>query len=131
MRINQSAVKFGAYKDGELVGVATTKDARSIASRWLKEHLAHAQVSFGLPEVDDRFAAWRVSLLDQATTHPVGELMITCIGGTIIRATDPELISRRLTPTIAISSINRDEPLREPQRQPTGTDIFLAMPGKS
>lgn len=54
-------------------------------------------LNLGLPEVDDRYEAWRVALLNE-TNQVVGELMIRCSDGEVIQSTKVDLILSRLSP---------------------------------
>ncbi|HXG36702.1 MAG TPA: site-specific DNA-methyltransferase, partial [Dehalococcoidia bacterium] len=120
-RLNRSAVRFGAYKNGEPIGVATADEARLIASEWLASYPYVSNISYGLPEVDDRYGAWRIALLNITTGQTVGEIMISCKDGSILQATETVLISRRLK----IQEVTQTDAVAIPLPigEPTGADI--------
>lgn len=95
--VNQLAARFAAKNgtDGER-SVESAGKAREVAQQWLTKNFNEPQLLFGLPEVDDRYEAWRVSLLNQ-TGEAVGELMIRCSDGQIMQATKPSLVESRLS----------------------------------
>jgi DNA modification methylase len=57
----------------------------------------NSALTFGLPEVDDRYHVWRVPVLDETTTR-VGEIVIDARSATIdaARSTDAETVTARL-----------------------------------
>lgn len=122
MRLNTSAIRFGAA-GGTNNGVATAKDARELASKWLSDNLPGVALHFGLPEIDDRYAAWRVSLINPVNDEAVGEVRIGCKDGAILQATSPALMQRRLNGQVS-GHIDIDGSSGEPKRRPTGTDIL-------
>src|SRR5512135_2160779 len=50
--------------------------AKQIVLVWLQSLQLENSVSFGLPEVDDRYHHWRVPLLNKATNERIGEVVI-------------------------------------------------------
>jgi ssRNA-specific RNase YbeY (16S rRNA maturation enzyme) len=56
--------------------VTTVAQAKEIASSWLAEVELNNVISFGLPEVDDRYHIWRVPLLSADTSKRIGEVVI-------------------------------------------------------
>ncbi|MGH9859437.1 MAG: DNA-methyltransferase [Candidatus Acidiferrales bacterium] len=56
--------------------VTEVAQARSIALEWLEATGLDKSVSFGLPEVDDRYHVWRVPLVKRGTKERVGEVVI-------------------------------------------------------
>ncbi len=99
VRVNRSASLLGSNDNLERSGVYTASEARRIATKWVSSWLQDGNLSFGLPEVDDRYGAWRVTMLDVPLGKPVGELMISCKDGTVLQASDPAVILRRLGST--------------------------------
>lgn len=122
MRINTSALRFGAGSETSS-GVPTAGDARGIATKWLSANLPLIRLALGLPEIDDRYAAWRVSIINPANNDAVGELRIACRDGAILQATSPSLIHLRLDGR-KVMQTEAGGPIDEPKRQPSGTDIF-------
>lgn len=111
--VNRLAVQF-ASKNGNGNGQAvhTAAKARDIAREWTEENILGFYLSTGLPEVDDRYEAWRVALLGEAN-QVVGELMIRCSDGEVIQATKIDVIMSRLTPKKnppSAQSISQTEP---------------------
>lgn len=57
-------------------GVLTTTDAKTIADLQVHSWGLDAQISYGLPEVDDRYHVWRVPLLSVSSRKKVGEIVV-------------------------------------------------------
>jgi len=96
--VNRLAVHF-ASKNGNGNGQAvhTAAKARDIAKKWTEKNIHGFCLSMGLPEVDDRYEAWRVALLGKES-QVVGELMIRCSDGEVVQATKTDVIMSRLAP---------------------------------
>jgi len=94
--VNRLAVHF-ASKNGNGNGqpVHTAAKARDIAKKWTEKYIHGFCLSMGLPEVDDRYEAWRVALLGEQS-QVVGELMIRCSDGEVVQATKTDLVMSRL-----------------------------------
>ncbi|MBI4333244.1 MAG: site-specific DNA-methyltransferase [Chloroflexi bacterium] len=94
--VNRLAAYFAA-KNGKVSesAVDTAGAAREVVRRWLRDNFDGVHLELGLPEVDDRYEAWRVALLD-GSGEAVGEVMIRCRDGEIVQATKPGLIRVRL-----------------------------------
>lgn len=56
--------------------VKDVRSAKSIAKELLKEYELEKTISFGLPEIDDRFHIWRVPLLNASNGKKLGEVVI-------------------------------------------------------
>jgi DNA modification methylase len=66
----------GTVSQQRKYSVLDVQAAKEIALVWLEQvQLEHA-ISFGLPEVDDRYHIWRVPLLNAATQERIGEGVI-------------------------------------------------------
>ena len=66
--------------------VVSTHDAKQAASTWLEAGNLAAAISFGLPEIDDRYHVWRVPLLNaNAKTLGVGEVVIDARTSLIVK----------------------------------------------
>ena len=78
--------------------VLTVADARRIARRHITAWDAGGQLTFGLPEIDDRYDIWRVPLLEAASGERVGEVAIDARSGTVQerRSTTPDVATGRL-----------------------------------
>lgn len=78
--------------------VNTAKEARDIAYNWIKQYLWEVADSIrtGLPEVDDRYDAWRVAIvLGNSEVYSIGEIRIDFKGNVILH-TNPNLIIKRV-----------------------------------
>lgn len=78
--------------------VKTVKQAKDIALILLKEYELNKSVSFGLPEVDDRYYIWRVPLINGNENNKVGEIVIDAKTSLINekKSTSKENIEKRL-----------------------------------
>lgn len=72
--------------------IKTADSVRDIVRRWLKETLPNLALDIGLPEVDDRYDVWRVSLMIGG--EAVGELQVDMEGRTKTY-TSPRIIAER------------------------------------
>ena len=72
--------------------------AKSISTGWLKTFNLENAVSFGLPEVDDRYHIWRVPLVKAGTKDRIGEVVIDAYTSLISASetTAPEVLEARL-----------------------------------
>jgi DNA modification methylase len=78
--------------------VLDVQAAKEIAVVWLERAQLQEAVSFGLPEVDDRYHVWRVPLLNKATGERIGETVIDAYTSLILEAksTSTETLEARL-----------------------------------
>lgn len=78
--------------------VRTVSQAKEIALVWLSQLGLQQAVSFGLPEVDDRYHIWRVPLRRKSAIEKVGEVVIDAYTTEILKAksTRPEMLEARL-----------------------------------
>lgn len=79
--------------------VKNTAEAKKIATSWLKEADLSKAVSFGLPEVDDRYHIWRVPLVSTINQeHGLGEVVIDAYNSLILtdKTTSPSVLEARL-----------------------------------
>jgi len=76
----------------------TVEQAREVATVWLTQANLQNAVTFGLPEVDDRYHVWRVPLKGKASGKPVGELVIDAYTSLVLeeRSTRLDIIEARL-----------------------------------
>lgn len=72
--------------------------AKHIALVWLQKVNLEHSVSFGLPEVDDRYHIWRVPLLNKATRERIGEVVIDARTSLILqdKSTSAAMLENRL-----------------------------------
>lgn len=77
--------------------VSTVKDAKSIASDYLKRVELEKVTRFGLPEIDDRFDIWRVPVLS-LDGNKIGEVVIDAITTLIddTKTTTSSILENRL-----------------------------------
>ncbi len=79
-------------------GLLTVQQAREVATQWLANVGFQELVTFGLPEIDDRYHVWRVPLVKLLSKERVGEVVIDA-RTSIIRAdqtTSKEVLQGRL-----------------------------------
>jgi 16S rRNA G966 N2-methylase RsmD len=78
--------------------VLDVQAAKKVALLWLQQAQLQKAVSFGLPEVDDRYHVWRVPLLAQATQNRIGEVVIDAYTSLILadKSTAPAVLEARL-----------------------------------
>jgi DNA modification methylase len=79
-------------------GVLNVEDARAIAGTWLEAVSLTNVIGFGLPEIDDRYHVWRVSLLSQTQGERLGEVVIDARSTLVVekQTTRPEVLEARL-----------------------------------
>jgi DNA modification methylase len=78
--------------------VLTVEDARKIGQVWLKTVGLENAIAFGLPEIDDRYHVWRVSLVGRDQRVRVGEMVIDARTSLICKdkTTSRDILERRL-----------------------------------
>jgi len=79
-------------------GLLTAQEARTAATEWLARLGLQELVTFGLPEVDDRYHIWRVPLLKGGTVERVGEAVIDARSSLLLadRSTTKDVLEARL-----------------------------------
>ena len=65
--------------------VLDVKTAKQVALVWLQRLQLDKAISFGLPEVDDRYHVWRVPLLNASDHSLVGEVVIDARSSLVIK----------------------------------------------
>ncbi len=78
--------------------VLDVKAAKQVCDVWLQRANLQNAVSYGLPEVDDRYHVWRVPLLNKTSKELIGEVVIDAHTSLILenKSTAPELLEARL-----------------------------------
>ena len=78
--------------------VLNVEDARKVATTWLDNFDLTGAVTFGLPEVDDRYHVWRVPLVGRDSQERVGEIVIDAYTSLLLadKSTSPEVLEARL-----------------------------------
>lgn len=78
--------------------VLNTKEAKEIASIWIKNIDLEKVIKFGLPEIDDRYNVWRVPLLTKSDNSHIGEVVIDAFSSLIQKdkSTSKDTLEARL-----------------------------------
>jgi DNA modification methylase len=78
--------------------VLDVQSAKEAALTWLEDMRLDRVISFGLPEVDDRYHVWRVPLLNAANHEPIGEVVIDARSSLILKdkSTNSATLEHRL-----------------------------------
>jgi DNA modification methylase len=90
--------KPATISEGRNYLVKNTKEAKSIATKWLEEVELIQAIGFGLPEIDDRYHIWRVPLTKKISKTKIGEIVIDAFTTEILRdkSTKSEMLEARL-----------------------------------
>jgi len=83
--------------------VENVKQAREIALSIVKLYELENAITFGLPEIDDRYRIWRVPLRKKGTKNNIGEVVIDAKSSLIDnqRTTQKEILE---TSTLSVLS---------------------------
>lgn len=78
--------------------VLDVKAAKKVANFWLERARLENAITFGLPEIDDRYHIWRVPLVSKISTEPIGEVVIDAYTSLILedKSTTPAVLEARL-----------------------------------
>lgn len=78
--------------------VKTVSAAKKVSTVWLEQIGLENVVTFGLPEVDDRYHIWRIPIKSRANKTAIGEIVVDAYSGEILvdRTTTPDLLESRL-----------------------------------
>ncbi|MBF0459598.1 MAG: site-specific DNA-methyltransferase [Nitrospirae bacterium] len=78
--------------------VTLVVEAKNISEGWLKTFNLENAVSFGLPEIDDRYHVWRVPLIKMGTKERIGEVVIDAYTSLVVvdETTAPDVLEARL-----------------------------------
>lgn len=90
--------RTGMVSEQRKYNVLDVQAAKQIARVWLeRSELEHA-ITFGLPEVDDRYHIWRVPLLNAATQERIGEAVIDAYTSLVLedKSTATNVLEARL-----------------------------------
>lgn len=71
MKNNKSEVA-----DRRNYSVSSVAEAKAIGTEWLTHHELINAVTFGLPEIDDRYHIWRVPIRKKGSKAAIGEIVI-------------------------------------------------------
>ena len=77
--------------------VKSVSEAKTISKEYLREIELEKVISFGLPEIDDRYNIWRVPLINNENER-IGEVVIDALTTLIdeSKTTSKELLEKRL-----------------------------------
>ena len=94
--------------------VRNVEEARGIALLWIQNMGLENAISFGLPEVDDRYHIWRVPLILNNSTDRIGEVVIDAKTSLIRedKSTKQDTLETRL--------LRRKEPKTRRKKTPNG-----------
>src|SRR5438477_11269254 len=89
-------------KSKKSYNVNSVAEAKKLAKGWLEEYGYQKAVTFGLPEIDDRYDVWRVPIVSKNNKHRVGEVIIDALTTLIDikRTTKPSVIESRLVQAV-------------------------------
>lgn len=90
-------------------GLLTAQEARTVTVAWLARLGLQELVTFGLPEIDDRYHIWRVPLLKTGTKERVGEAVIDAKSSLLLteRSTTKDVLDARLLGKREMEEANR------------------------
>jgi DNA modification methylase len=86
--------------------IRSVAEAKKLAKLWVDEYGFQDSVSFGLPEVDDRYNIWRVPLIARTNKHRVGEVNIDAVTSLIDdnKTTRPGVVEERLLQSVKLKT---------------------------
>lgn len=108
--------------------VVDVQSAKEIASAWLQTIELETTLCFGLPEVDDRYHAWRVPLIHTSSKQRLGEIVIDAHTSLVIesKTTDVPILKARLHKPTGEDRLEGSSHRKTPyQRSPLGNTIAL------
>src|SRR5882672_1192607 len=78
--------------------VKNVAEAKKISQNWVKEIDLVQAVSFGLPEIDDRYHIWRVPITKKNGKNKIGEIVIDAYTTEVLldKTTKQEMLEARL-----------------------------------
>ncbi|MBA7499440.1 hypothetical protein ES704_02184 [subsurface metagenome] len=133
--------KAATVAESRKYAVRNVAQARKIALVWLTNMRLENVVSFGLPEVDDRYHIWRVPLLSSATRDNVGEVVIDAMSSLILedKSTKQDILESRLlgrkyakrTRRQSTNGYCKVSPLRNTVAQGDSEEILQDLPAES
>ncbi|MGH9838426.1 MAG: DNA-methyltransferase [Blastocatellia bacterium] len=92
------ARKSNLVSEQRKYSVIDVKAAKQVCDVWLQRADLQNAVSYGLPEVDDRYHFWRVPLLNKANKEPIGEIVVDAYTSLILenKSTARDVLEARL-----------------------------------
>lgn len=78
--------------------VLNVSQAKKVAKNWLKHIELEGVITFGLPEIDDRYHVWRIPLVSKSSNKKIGEVVINARTSLVIesKSTKKEILEKRL-----------------------------------
>ena len=78
--------------------ILNVKQAKNVAKSWVKHLELEGVISYGLPEIDDRYHIWRVPLLGKFNNNVIGEVAIDAMTSLVLesKSTKKEILESRL-----------------------------------
>lgn len=91
-------LRTGTVSQKRRYNVLDVQAAKEIALVWLERARLERAISFGLPEVDDRYHIWRVPLLNAGAQDRIGEVVIDAYTSLVLKdkSTAPAVLEARL-----------------------------------
>ena len=106
--------------------VLNVEDARKVTKAWLENSDLVEAISFGLPEVDDRYHVWRVPLLGQDSHERIGEVVIDAYTSLLLqdKSTSPDVLEARL---LHRNTSKKKPPLKKKNYRPSNLRNTIAL----
>lgn len=106
--------------------VLNVEAARTVTTAWLESLDLAEAVSFGLPEVDDRYHVWRVPLLGRDSQERIGEVVIDAYTSLLLqdKSTSPDVLESRL---LHRNHSKKKSPLKPKNYRPSNLRNTIAL----
>jgi DNA modification methylase len=107
--------------------ILNVDDARLVAHNWLENIDLADAISFGLPEVDDRYHVWRVPLVGKDSQERVGEIVIDAYTSLLQqdKSTSPSILEARLLKRK--TAAKKRSPKKKKQYKPSNLRNTIAL----
>ncbi len=133
MRNSTTTAEFRKY------AVRNVKEAKKIALLWVQNMHLENTISFGLPEVDDRYHIWRVPLITNGSNNKIGEVVIDAKTSLIRedKSSKQDILEARLLKKIELkkkkntSEFCKISPLRNMVAMGDSEDVLQDLPSDS
>lgn len=78
--------------------ILTVSQAKKVAKNWVQHLELAGVISFGLPEIDDRYNVWRIPFISKSNNQKIGEAVIDAKTSLVIesKSTKKEILETRL-----------------------------------
>ena len=106
--------------------VLNVEAARTVAGAWLNSIELSGAISFGLPEIDDRYHVWRVPLVGKDSQERVGEVVIDAYTSLLLedKSTSPQTLEARL---LRRNTIKKKQSLKKKKYKPSNLRNTIAL----